>query len=520
MKSTLFLALLSLAAVHRSAGQWESNAVSGRSVIVHLFEWKWNDIADECERFLGPNGFGGVQVSPPTEHIVVFSPSYNPNIKRPWWERYQTVSYKLETRSGTEQDFAYMVARCNAAGVRIYADVILNHMTGDSPAGIGTAGSSYNPDALDYPGVPFGPYSFNGKDQCATASGNVEDFGDAIQVRNCRYLGLKDLDQRNFDTRNKMVELLNRMIGYGVAGFRLDSSKEMWPEDLQIIRDRLDDLPTNQGFPAGSRALLYQEIIDFGGEPISAAQYTGIGRVTEFKYGQFLSQTFRTRNLLKNLKNFGEEYGMVASNDALVFVDNHDNQRGPAGNVIVTFREPKLYKMALSFMLAWPYGLPRVMSSFYWDQNFVNGQDANSWVGAPQDDNFNILSPTIEADGSCGGGWVCEHRWRPLTNMVHFRNVVEGTAMTSWWDNGADQIAFCRGDKGFIAINNEPSPLYQLLQTCLPAGTYCDVISGNVSDNQCTGKSIVVDTDGTALISLSSAESEGVVAFHIEAKLD
>ncbi len=107
------------------------------------------------------------------------------------------------------------------------------------------------------------------------------------------------------------------------------------------------------------------------------------------------------------------------------------------------------FQMALSFMLAWPYGLPRVMSSFYWDQNFVNGQvissgdlqkwsaphpchrgffsqDANSWVGAPQDDNFNILSPTIEADGSCGGGWVCEHRWRPLTNMVHFRNVVEG----------------------------------------------------------------------------------------------
>ena len=53
-------------------------------------------------------------------------------------------------------------------------------------------------------------------------------------------------------------------------------------------------------------------------------------------------------------------------------------------------------------------------------------------------------------------------------------------------------------------------------QTCLPAGTYCDVISGDVSADQCTGKSIVVDTDGTALISLSSAESEGVVAFHIE----
>lgn len=34
----------------------------GRSVIVHLFEWKWEDIALECERYLGPKGFGGVQV--------------------------------------------------------------------------------------------------------------------------------------------------------------------------------------------------------------------------------------------------------------------------------------------------------------------------------------------------------------------------------------------------------------------------------------------------------------------------
>jgi hypothetical protein len=32
----------------------------GRSVIVHLFEWKWSDIAAECEKFLAPNGYAGV----------------------------------------------------------------------------------------------------------------------------------------------------------------------------------------------------------------------------------------------------------------------------------------------------------------------------------------------------------------------------------------------------------------------------------------------------------------------------
>lgn len=40
----------------------DPNFAPGRSVMVHLFEWKWSDIALECERFLGPKGYGGVQV--------------------------------------------------------------------------------------------------------------------------------------------------------------------------------------------------------------------------------------------------------------------------------------------------------------------------------------------------------------------------------------------------------------------------------------------------------------------------
>lgn len=45
-------------------GQYKDpHCIGGRDGIVHLFEWKWNDIASECENFLGPYGFCGVQVS-------------------------------------------------------------------------------------------------------------------------------------------------------------------------------------------------------------------------------------------------------------------------------------------------------------------------------------------------------------------------------------------------------------------------------------------------------------------------
>ena len=48
--------------------------------MVHLFEWKWTDIAKECENFLQYYGYGAVQVSPPMEHIVI-----NQNNDMPWY---------------------------------------------------------------------------------------------------------------------------------------------------------------------------------------------------------------------------------------------------------------------------------------------------------------------------------------------------------------------------------------------------------------------------------------------------
>ena len=84
--------------------QTNPNFQPGHWGIVHLFEWHWDTIADECERFLGPMKVGGVQLSPPNENRVIDS--------RPWWERYQPISYKLETRSGNRQQLKSMIERC------------------------------------------------------------------------------------------------------------------------------------------------------------------------------------------------------------------------------------------------------------------------------------------------------------------------------------------------------------------------------------------------------------------------
>nr|ADP89000.1 alpha-amylase [Hermetia illucens] len=491
MKGFAVLALAVLIA--GVCSQKDTHQWANRNTIVHLFEWKWDDIADECERFLAPKGYGGVQVSPVNENIIAAG--------RPWWERYQPISYKLVTRSGNEQQFANMVKRCNAVGVRIYVDVVFNHMSADSSNPVGTAGTQANPLAKSFPGVPYSSTDFH--TSCA-----IQSYQDANQIRNCELVGLKDLDQSNSWVRDRIVDFLNHLVDLGVAGFRVDAAKHMWPSDLKVIYDRINNLNTAHGFAANSRPFIVQEVIDLGGEAVSKLEYNGMGAVTEFKFSQEIGGCFRGNNALKWLVNWGPAWGLLPSSDALVFVDNHDNQRD--GGQILTYKTPKNYKMATAFTLAHPYGITRIMSSFA----FSDKDQA-----PPSADGQNILSPSINADGTCGNGWVCEHRWRQMYNMVGFKNAVSGTGLNDWWDNGNNQIAFCRGGSGFIAFNLENYDLNQTLQTCLSAGTYCDVISGSKDNGKCTGKTVQVGSDGKANIYIGAGEDDGVLAIHKDAKL-
>lgn len=98
--------------------------------------------------------------------------------------------------------------------------------------------------------------------------------------------------------------------------------------------------------------------------------------------------------------------------------------------------------------------------------------------------------------------------------MVGFKNEVRGTDLNNWWDNGNNQIAFCRGNRGFIAFNGESYSLNTVLYTCLPQGTYCDIISGQNQNGRCTGVTINVGGDGRALINISNQAYDGVLAIH------
>ena len=71
MSSPLVVTLLSLLAMHSALvssqyfGTYQCR--NGSDVFVHLFEWKWTDVARECEQFLAPAGYCAVQVGVETK---------------------------------------------------------------------------------------------------------------------------------------------------------------------------------------------------------------------------------------------------------------------------------------------------------------------------------------------------------------------------------------------------------------------------------------------------------------------
>ncbi|XP_075978454.1 alpha-amylase-like [Anticarsia gemmatalis] len=476
-----------------------TNLLANRTVIVQLFEWKWLDIADECERFLGPKRYGGVQTSPPSENVVINLA----DVGRPWYERYQVMSYKIQTRSGSEADFLNMTTRCNKRGVRIYADVVINHMTGNGALNIGTAGSTAEFEQYDYPDVPYKREHFN-QPEC-----DMNNLDNATEVRVCQLVGLKDLNQTEPYVRQKIVDYLNKLISLGVAGFRVDAAKHMWPEDLEAIFDSVNDLNTTFGFQPHSRPYIYQEVSRGG--VVTPFNYTSIGDVTEFTSVSVLYAVFTDQKALSSLRSWGSaSWSMLPSSHALVFTDNHDTQRSSGS---LNYKYGARYQAAVAFLLAHRYGQPRFTSSYDFTRNDQ---------GPPSDGRGHIYSPIITKNGSCSGGYICEHRWDTIRRMVTFRNVVHGTKVQRWWDNGTDQIAFSRGGKGFIVFNIGSSILENTFDTGLPPGTYCDIKTGETNWEECTGKSVTVSSDGQADIRLNGRLGDLYLAIHVgrESKIE
>ncbi|UOF00663.1 alpha-amylase [Bdellovibrio reynosensis] len=431
-----------------------------RTVYIHLFEWPWKDVAQECESYLGPAGFSAVQVSPPHEHIMWQN--------NPWWERYQVVSYNLNSRSGNEAEFADMVRRCQKVGVDVYVDAVLNHTTG-IPGGIGFGGTRFT--HYDYPGL----YNYNDFHHCGrNGNDNIINFNDRYELQNCELVDLADLSTSSENVRNRLAQYLNHLLDLGVAGFRIDAAKHIPSQDLAAIYSKLK-----------RSSYIYHEVIYDPRGPVEYSEYLPYGDVMAYDYPRAISRNITQKNI-SGLLHLAQ--GFPRSEDSIVFVTNHDLERHGDAEILGFYNNRKAYRLAQIFMLAWPYGYPQLYSGYSFG-SFDQGPPLTSDLKS---------HPVLDNGLNCLANWTCEHRMPEVAAMVNFRNQTDKAFyVNNWWTNGTDLLSFGRGGLGFVVMNLGGQTVAREFETSLPQGEYCNIVSGSYNPRTKTcSESFEVDNRG------------------------
>ncbi|WP_241519614.1 alpha-amylase [Bifidobacterium callitrichidarum] len=484
-------------------------AESKSDVIVVAFQTNWNSVARECTETYGPEGVGYVQVSPPQETITGAQ----------WWTSYQPVSYRLDSKLGTEAEFKAMIKTCKAAGVGVIADAVVNHMAGADQSGAGVAGSSFD-NAGNFPAVPYTSANFH------DCTANVSNYNDADNVQNCRITGLQDLDTGQEYVQDKLAGYMAGLLDMGVAGFRVDAVKHIAAKDVAAIKAKLAE---KTGRNADS-IFFEQEVIGSASEAaeIQPSNYLGTGKVSEFNVNARLKEAFDgdINSASFGLARIGASASWVPSRKAAVWVTNWDTERNGSA---LTYKDGAKYLLANAFLLAYGYGQPHVYSGYY----FGSSDD-----GAPGATATSVPDMTCPTDGAeAADTWQCAQRWTAIRGMIGFHNAVAGTKVTDWKEYGENVVGFGRGAAadgagdaaiatddtadditatgkadagvGYLAINNSDKPVTQTFSTSMPAGVYCNVYaSGDCS------AAVSVKADGTFEATLPAGSA---IAIHVGA---
>ena len=488
----LALSLAGLSAQSVAFGNDDPTNPAATDVTMIAFQQSWKTIGDECTKTYGPEGVKYVQVSPPQESIQGTQ----------WWTVYQPVSYKLDSRFGTEDEFKTMISQCDAAGVQIVADMVLNHTTGHDVSWVddqyGVAGTEYNGSYGRYPGIGIYQYEESGNNHqyglpsgdfhtCkSNVSDNISDYTNADEVWNCRLSTMWDINTGSDRVQNIQAEYLAHLWEDGVRGFRIDSAKHMDPNDIASIKRKFmtkAGITDEQSFPWS------QEVIYHNGESEKFApeRYEKSGQVTEFSYAYSLLKDFN--GSITNLKNITSDLLDDADN-ATVFVSNWDTARGSETLKPVSGAR---YELANAFMLGYDYGHPKILSDYAFNEStqYDDGVKDSTDTTVPKISMDDVCSTQKDPTQMEYGDWNCQQRWTSIRGMIKFHNAVNGTSVSNWQESGSNDIAFERVDangksKGLLALNNTLQEHDVDYTTSLPDGEYCNVYASRTCSQTVT----------------------------------
>lgn len=406
-------ALPGIAALAAFAG---STTPARADVILHAFNWRYDTVEARAAE-IQSLGYKAVLVAPPLK-------SEGPA----WWARYQPQDYRIiDHPLGNRQSFQSMSNALRARGIRVYADIILNHM----------ANEAAQRGDLNYPGQRilnayaantsywnnqrlFGDLRNNFLSQWDFGPANcISNYNDVWQVQNWRLCGgpgdagLPDLLGSSYVV-GQQRSYLTALKGLGVTGFRIDAAKHMPLSHINAVLTP----EIKQGVH------VFGEVITNGGAGDS--EYNGFlapylngtdHAAYDFPLFGSIRNAFRFGGSMNALVNPLAVGQALPNSRAVTFTVTHDIPNNGGFRYLIL--DPTDETLAYAYVL---------------------GRDGGS--------------PLLYSDNNESGDnrWVNAYRRSDLAAMIRFHNAAQGSDMQvlSYSDC---HLLFRRGNRGIVGIN-------------------------------------------------------------------
>lgn len=385
-------------------------------VILHAFNWRYADVQARAD-----------QIRDAGYRIVLVSPAYRSE-GNAWWARYQPQDLRLiHNPLGDTTAFRSMVTALQQRGIRVYADVVMNHM----------ANEAFRRSNLDYPGSAvlaayagnpayynglrlFGDLRYNflsaadfGPARC------ILDYGNVFEVQNYRLCGgsgdagLPDL-VGNAWVVSQQQQYLQALKAMGVKGFRIDAAKHMLAGYINAV--------LTPAIKSGMH--VFGEVITGGGAGNAEYDRFLAPYLRDTDHGAY---DFPLHNQLRSAFGFGGRMTQLVDplafgqalppSRAITFTVTHDIPNNAGFRHLII--DPTDETLAYAYLLGRDGGVPMLYSD-------NNESGDNRWVNA-----WN------RAD---------------LKAMVRFHNAVQGSDQQVL-SAGDCHLIFRRGNRGIVAIN-------------------------------------------------------------------
>lgn len=397
-------------------------------VVLHAFNWPYATVQARA-----------AQIQAAGYRAVLVAPAYRSE-GTAWWARYQPQDYRvIQHLLGDTTAFRNMVNALQSRGVRVYADVILNHM----------ANEAAQRSDLNYPGSRvLGIYAgnsgyYNSQRLFGTLASNflsasdfgparcIGDYNNVFEVQAWRLCGgggdagLPDLTANDWVVSQQRA-YLQALKGYGVKGFRIDAAKHMPASHLNRVLTA--DLK--------SGVHVFGEIITSGGAGNLEHDRFLAPYLRDTDHGAYdfplfsaIRSAFSFNGTMSTLVDPGAVGLALPNARAITFTVTHDIPNNAGFRYQILDRTDET--LAYAYVLGRDGGTPLLYSD-------NNESGDNRWVNAWNRDD--------------------------LRRMVGFHNGMQGRDMQVL-SHGSCYLVFRRGDAGIVGINKCGGPVNATVKT-------------------------------------------------------